>query len=242
MDELQLPLLLAGLATLGVLFWLRQRQAAPAATAHPGRRITENLDTLQAWPPERTRLLSQTERRALRLLRQALPAHHVFVQIPLARFLKVPTRHSYAEWLRRVGQLCADFVICDDDAQVLAIVELRPPPHRSSEKARRRQERLDRVVQAAGISLYVWNEEALPSPMAVREVLAGLAGLAAGAEDGPLPVAQPDTGFAQTAPGLQEHADRDPPPSTWFDDLDSGQVPLGPTVTTPAALERIPVR
>ena len=72
--------------------------------------------------PQATRVLTAAERQAFEILRTALPAHIVLAQVPLARFIKVPTRNSYAEWLRRAGHLSADLVVCDRHSQVVAVV------------------------------------------------------------------------------------------------------------------------
>ena len=57
------------------------------------------------------------ERRAYDLLRKALPGYLVLAQVPLARFMRVPTRHSYAEWMQRVGSLSAPTCWCATPAR-----------------------------------------------------------------------------------------------------------------------------
>jgi hypothetical protein len=58
-------------------------------------------------------VLTIGERRAYELLRTALPGFLVLAQVPLGRFLRVPTRHSHAEWMQRVGSLSADLLVCN---------------------------------------------------------------------------------------------------------------------------------
>ena len=104
---------------LAVLAWSMRKRGKRRDAAYP----SDDLDTLAAWPPRATRVLNTAERQAFDLLSNALPGHMILAQVPLQRFIKVPTRNSYAEWLRRVGHLSADFVICDRRSQVIAIVE-----------------------------------------------------------------------------------------------------------------------
>uniref|UniRef100_UPI0031378CB3 hypothetical protein n=1 Tax=Variovorax sp. YR752 TaxID=1884383 RepID=UPI0031378CB3 len=78
---------------------LRRRGASSEQRAKDGGR----LDTVVAWPPAATRILTTAERQAYGTLERALPGYMILAQVPLARFLKVPTRYSYAEWLRRLG-------------------------------------------------------------------------------------------------------------------------------------------
>jgi hypothetical protein len=223
-------------AAIGLLAlaWLRQRR--PAAAPHKPKskpQQFESLDTVMAWEPHGTRILSSHEREAYAVLVRALPECMVLAQVPLSRFLKVPTRYSYAEWLKRAGSLSADLVVCDRNSEVMAVVEVRSS--RESERARQRLDRMERVLKAAKIKVLVWQEGELPSPAAARQTLLpegeaeatpsrfeppmggrqfGATGLSA------VPVA--DVG--NTAPGdLNE-----PPPSTWFDDFDQQ-----PTASSP---------
>ena len=208
---------------------LRQR-SRPSGGARNASAL-DALDTVVAWEPQATRLMTSTERLAYITLLRALPDHMILAQVPLSRFLRVPTRYSYAEWMARVGQLCADFVVCDTSSKVMAVVEVRPAAQ--SDRGRKRFERMGRVLQAAGVQLHVWSEQSLPSVTAVREML--LPG-----EKHALPIAPLaaiDAAFAEEAEaGLANGAARafemhDPPPSTWFDDL---EVQPAPTKSPPS--------
>lgn len=214
-------LIAAALLAALLLVWLhRVRHRASAEK----QRRRDALDTVAAWPPEATRVMTGPERLAHRMLVTALPDHVVLAQVPLVRFLRVPRRHSYAQWLARVGQLSVDLLVCDLSSQVLAAVVLRSPS--SSERSQRRRERMARVLAAAGVKMLVWSEDKLPSPSAAREQL-----LSAGApplQTAPTkPVAEPSARSALREelplPEVVEDGDdqrHEPPPSTWFDDLD----------------------
>jgi hypothetical protein len=231
-------LLLAGVAVLiGLIVYLvakGRRQRVDPEDSNSGRRSREEVDTVAAWPPEVTRLLTSGERSANEVLGKALPECLIFAQVPLARFIKVPRRHSYAEWLTRVGHLCADFVICDRASLVIGAVLLQTM--RDSERAGRRRARMARVLKAAGVKVFIWREEALPNAETAREQIIQRTGVPSTtpASDtaplrGPRPVSVGANGIplpevvtvsADDGPRLE------PPPSTWFDDLDSGRVPL----------------
>jgi hypothetical protein len=194
----------------------RRRRAEPA----------DALDTVQAWPPRATRVLDGAERQAWDLLRHALPAQMILAQVPLQRFLKVPTRNSYAEWLRRVGQINADFVVCDAQSQVVAVVEIQAEDEAAGSRAQRRRERMMRVLDAAQVPVFVWRAGALPSAGAIREAILPPV-QAPRLDDDPAPEAREDSAAAG----------REPPPSTWFDDFDSAPAPLAvmPAVAPPRA-------
>jgi hypothetical protein len=164
-DPLAATALLAALLLLPLLIW-RRRQARITTRADPRR---EALDTVQAWPPEAARVLTVDERQAYDLLRHALPGFLVLAQVPLSRFLRVPTRHSYSEWMQRVGGLSADLLVCDAGSRVLAVIDIRPADQ--TERSRRRHERMVRVLEAAGILVQTWREGKLPSGSDVRQLI-----------------------------------------------------------------------
>src|SRR5690606_29025417 len=96
----------------------RQGQGGKAGSGagRSGRRggnvSPEALDTLMDWEPVATRVLTTGERDAYHVLRKALPEHMILAQVPVARFIKVPTENPYNEWLRRVGPLGDELVVC----------------------------------------------------------------------------------------------------------------------------------
>ena len=237
-----LQIVLVGLVVVLLLAWLllRQRSDGSAGRSRKAEKAADRIDTIIGWPPQATRVLSTQERIAFSTLIRALPEYMVLAQVPLSRFINVPKRNSYADWLRRVGYQSVDFVICDMSAQVVAVIELQPP--QQSERAHKRITRISRTLKAAQVPLHVWRENALPSVDVAREAL--LARPAATPE--PVKgsaVSATATAFADALPAAAaarspfEDTGRDstqdemiellePPPSTWFDDLDSDPVPL----------------
>ncbi|HJV61760.1 MAG TPA: DUF2726 domain-containing protein [Albitalea sp.] len=222
------------LLALALVWWGVRSRAARRSDPHPG----DNLDTVAGWPPQATRVLTSAERQAYDLVRSALPAHMVLAQVPLQRFLKVPTRNSYAEWLRRVGQLSVDLLVCDRHSQVIAAIEVQAGDEPPSGRALRRRDRLLKVLKAAEIPTHVWSGSKLPTVEAVREAIAP-----APAPAEAVPPANPAA--ARSLPGRLVNSGahtfaqivrepppddttelREPPPSTWFDDFDSAPAPL----------------
>jgi Protein of unknown function (DUF2726) len=228
MEPLTWILLAAVVAMPAAYFWQRQQPAPAAPRAR--QRVAEARDTVADWPPTATRVLNDAERKAFELLRQALPDHLVLAQVSLSRFIRVPTRNSYGDWLGRVGQLSADLVVCDPSSQVVAVVEVRTGD--GSAGSTRRHQRMTRVLKAAGVHVSVWNAGQLPPPQAVRAALfpeeaarlaADQAARHAAAEAARL------TGAAPRAPGLPALPDtpNDPPPTTWYGELEGPRLPAG---------------
>jgi hypothetical protein len=230
MSTLQIALVGLVVVLLLAWLWLRRRGSEAEST----KKAADRIDTLIGWPPQATRVLSKPELSTLATLVQALPEYIVLAQVPLSRFINVPKRNSYADWLRRVGYQCVDFLICDMSAQVVAVVELQPL--QVSERSRKRHERIARTLKAAQIPFHTWRETGLPSIPVAREAL--LPRLAATPTTIPAkPASAAPAAPAAAAGNPFEDTDRDstndetiellePPPSTWFDDLDSDAVPL----------------
>ena len=238
---------------LPLVWWLARRTGPTERPEQPA----ERMDTLAAWPPEPTRVLRSSERLAFSTLKLALPGYMILAQVPIARFLNVPKRNSYAEWMRRLGSQCVDFVVCDVTSQVIAVVEIRPPVEQISEKLRARLDRVERVLAAANIPVHVWNEERLPTIEAAREKLlprtpavpaamakkplidpqpltAGAAVVMAGAvvDEAPAAVAAPASDpFADTDRDWTQDEVievREPSGQTWFDELEESVSPVLP--------------
>ncbi len=203
---------------------LRQRLSSRRAS----RERRDALDTVAAWPPEAARVLTITERQAYDLLKRAMPGYVVLGQVPLSRFLRVPSRHSYNDWLQRVGSLSADLLLCDSGSRVLAVVDIRPAAE--SERSRRRHERMARVMRAAQIHVHIWREGALPSTAEVRTAMAHVSGQAAAgikssaSRPMPLiPIAEMSEVLADGDRAALDHGHDtvlEPLPSGYYDDLE----------------------
>jgi hypothetical protein len=219
--------LLLGLVLAVPVVWALWRGQRPPRVTGSVRNL-DSTDTVIGWPPEPTRLLTHRQRRAMEVLRRAMPEYMVFAQVPLSRFIRVPTRASYAEWLRRIGHVCVDLLVCDRASSVVAVVEVRESGRSPTERARKRQQRLERVLRAAGVPYQVWDEAWLPDALAVRKTLVpDIDDLAdRGASTLPMEIPSP----------LFGHVAGEPPRSTWFDEVHGSRpAPLEAQDSLPAA-------
>jgi hypothetical protein len=230
LDPTATPVLMAAVLLLLSLLALRWRQQRRGS--RPQRPVRDAQDTVQAWPPTLARVLSIHERQAYDHLRRALPGFMVLAQVPLSRFVRVPTRQSYGEWLHRVGNQSADLLLCDAGSRVLAVVDIRSP--QETERSRRRHERLTRVLKAAGVRVYTWYEGDLPTVAEIRSLVGAELAPSSDAPKGlpttrpmPLiPVAEIEEVLAEGDQTAYD-AGMEPVPSGFYDEPDSVRGALG---------------
>jgi Protein of unknown function (DUF2726) len=199
--------------------WARRRGGRSSGREAPA----DSLDTVQSWTPQAVRVLTLPERQAYDLVRRALPNRLVLAQVPLARFISVPTRHSYSDWLGRVGRLTVDLLVCDKSSRVVAVVDVRTAGQ--SPRSVRRHERMSQVLQAAGIRVLQWHSDTLPSPSEVRALFRDQGSEIEEEVFGPggrrlLPVPEMVEVLAEGDEAALAGPRFDPVSSDYFDDLD----------------------
>jgi hypothetical protein len=221
------------LVLLAWRFAKRQREddvAPPTRALGPSRKGAD-LDIVGAWPPSVTRALTGAEREARDVLTRGLPECLILAQVPLARFIKVPRRNSYTEWLRRAGYMSADLLVCDRTSLVLAVVSIQSD--RESPRAKDRRAVMMQVLKAAGVKMLVWRENAIPDPddaraMVERRVDVVAATKAANTVIHDEDVTPPARSLPRSIPVPEVRAldfsELEPQSSTWFDELESGRI------------------
>jgi very-short-patch-repair endonuclease len=112
-------------------------------------------------------LMTAAERDAYERLRIAFPDRTILAQVRLAGFL-TPAR--FERGYNRIAQLTADFVICDELANVTAVVEIDDRSH-SRPVQRWRDGKKDKACTSAGLPVIRWQATALPTPEQIRKTL-----------------------------------------------------------------------
>jgi hypothetical protein len=208
------------------LLGMRRKPRAPAARK-PAAALED--DTQARWQPQAARVLTVRENEAFFLLERALPGFRVLAQVPLARFLRVPADVKTGDWQRRVSSLSADLLVCDPASRVLAVIDVRSAFE--SERSQRRHDRMLRLLRAAGISVYAWREDMLPTVDQVRALLAAQLArhadeetartLSASSRAVPLiPVPEISEVLAEGDALAESRDPMEPVPSGFFDDMD----------------------
>jgi hypothetical protein len=203
------------LATL--LTWRVMRGRRPTASLPQQRE--EGLDTIQAWPPQAVRVMTLGERQAYEVLKRALPGHVILSQVPLSRFISVPTRNPYQLWLQRAGRLAVDLLVCDYSSRAVAAVEVRTTDE--SKRSAKRHQRLVEVLRAAGVQVFEWDEDNLPEVVQARELFLPKKDEAARIDAvGRRLLPVPDIAEVLADGDATDYGQLEPVPSAYYDDLD----------------------
>ena len=114
------------------------------------------------WPFYGKRVLTDVEQVLYWRMVEALPDRVVLAQVQLSRFLGVKKGSGRLQWLNRINQKSADFVVCAKDFSVLAVVELDDSTHAQASRKKADEDK-SKAISDAGLNLVRWHVKAMPS-------------------------------------------------------------------------------
>jgi hypothetical protein len=130
-------------------------------------------DEDEEWPYYAKRVMSAPELDMFRRLQQVLPRHIVLSQVAISRILGVQKGHNFGEWFNRINRMSADFVVCAEDASIVAVIELDDSSHLREDR-KSADAKKDKALSAAGIRVIRWAIKSLPSDAEIRATLAAV--------------------------------------------------------------------
>lgn len=148
-------LLLAAVAALALAAALVLRRS-------PATRLNRAPRPLRVRTP-----LSVAQQVLLARLHRALPSHLVFTQVQALRLLDPGPRARLTALQLGLHRMSFDFVVCDPNGAVMAVIDLDDPPpttRRRSRQARRKE----RACAAAGLRRLQWSPRTLPDEAAIH--------------------------------------------------------------------------
>lgn len=119
------------------------------------------------WPFYQRKPLSAPEQILYFRLVKALPEHMVLGQVQLSRLLGVKKGSNTQSWLNRINRMSADFVVCNKDSSIVAVIELDDASH-SGDKRQQADAKKDKALAAAGIKIHRWHVKAIPNEDAIK--------------------------------------------------------------------------
>ncbi len=124
----------------------------------------------EIWPFYAKKPLSQPEQVLYFRLIEALPEHIILAQVQLSRFLGVKKGHNYQSWSNRINRMSADFVVCNKDSSIVAVIELDDATHQKPDR-QAADTKKDRALEAAEVKIIRWQAKAMPDVSAIKVAL-----------------------------------------------------------------------
>lgn len=116
----------------------------------------------QIWPFYAKKLLSQPEQILYFRLIKALPEHIILAQVQLSQILGVKKGNNYQAWLNRISRMSADFVICNKDSNIVAVIELDDATHQRKDR-QAADTKKDKALTSANIQIIRWQAKSIPT-------------------------------------------------------------------------------
>lgn len=123
------------------------------------------------WPYYAKDTLTRTEQVLYHRLVAALPTYIVLAQVQVSRILGVKKGFEFNAWNNRINRMSYDFVVCEKNFGVIAIIELDDKSHEKVSRIEADAKK-GRATAAAGIPLIRWQASALPDETSIRQALA----------------------------------------------------------------------
>ena len=122
------------------------------------------------WPVFPKKVLSPVEQQLYHRLLRAYPDHVVLAQVAFSQLVGVKKGENFTPIWNRYNRLTADFVVCNKDFSIAAVLELDDRSH--DNPARQDADRRKAAIcEAARIPLHRLNVNPLPNESVLRELL-----------------------------------------------------------------------
>ena len=122
------------------------------------------------WPVFPKKILTPVEQQLYQRLLRAYPDHVVLAQVAFSQLVGVKKGENFTAIWNRYNRLTADFVVCNRDFSIAAVLELddRSHDHPARQDADRRKAA---ICEAARIPLHRLNVNPLPNETDLRALL-----------------------------------------------------------------------
>lgn len=121
----------------------------------------------EVWPFYAKKPLSQPEQVLYFRLIQALPDHIILAQVQLSRLLGVKKGNNFQSWNNRINRMSADFVVCNKDSSIVAVIELDDSTHQREDR-QAADAKKDRALASADIRIVRWQAKSIPDIASIK--------------------------------------------------------------------------
>lgn len=123
----------------------------------------------EPWPFYAKKPLSQPEQVLYFRLIQALPEQIILAQVQLSRLLGVKKGNNYQAWYNRINRMSADFVVCNKDSSIAAVIELDDATHQRKDR-QVADAKKDKALASAGVRIVRWQAKTIPDIAKIQSV------------------------------------------------------------------------
>lgn len=124
----------------------------------------------EIWPFYAKKPLSQPEQILYFRLIEALPDYIILAQVQLSRLLGVKKGHNHQSWSNRINRMSADFVVCNKDSSIVAVIELDDATHQKPDR-QAADAKKNKALASAEIKVIRWQAKAMPEGSAIKATL-----------------------------------------------------------------------
>ncbi|MFC7421353.1 DUF2726 domain-containing protein [Iodobacter arcticus] len=122
------------------------------------------------WPFYAKNPLTTAEQQLYFRLLQAMPGYIVLAQVPLSCLLGLKKGNNDRSWFNRINRMSADFVVCNKDSSIVAVIELEDATHQRPDHLLNDAKK-DKALSSAGIRVIRWQAKAMPDEAEIRAAL-----------------------------------------------------------------------
>ncbi len=124
----------------------------------------------EIWPFYAKKPLSPPEQILYFRLIEALPEYIILAQVQLSRLLGVMKGHNHLSWSNRINRMSADFVVCNKDSSIVAVIELDDSTHEKPDR-QTADSKKDKALEAAEIKIIRWQAKSMPDISTIKSAL-----------------------------------------------------------------------
>lgn len=115
-------------------------------------------------------LMTEVEKKLYFRLTEALPQYRIFTQVQLIQIVGINNTADRLQWLNKIRQLSADFVVCDHNCNVIVVIELDDKTHEVP-RQQYRDCKKNAALEEANIRLIRWHVRHLPTVEQIRQAI-----------------------------------------------------------------------
>jgi very-short-patch-repair endonuclease len=127
-------------------------------------------NNIEIWPYYAKKPLTQPEQILYFRLVQALPENIILAQVQLSQLLGVKKGNNYQAWINRINRMSADFVVCNKDSSIIAVIELDDATHQRKDR-QAADSKKDKAITSAGVKIIRWPAKSIPDTTAIQNAL-----------------------------------------------------------------------